>query len=178
MAKKSFFNSSVEGIIKSYDQPKTGESANGAPAAEFLSGQASAPAAPVFSQPVQQAPASPLAAAFAQNRQAQAKRTGADDQPKEDSGCAGRIISVSSLKVEIFLRRSDVGIRDLLYAEKDGVRYLFEVQEINGSVAAAICCGQTRGLKRGLEVFLQKNGLQIAYDDQIPGPPPYPQYLR
>ena len=43
MAKKSFFNSSVEGIIKSYDQPKTGESANGAPAAEFLSGQASAP---------------------------------------------------------------------------------------------------------------------------------------
>ena len=169
MAKKSFFNSSVEGIIKSYDQPKTGESTNGAPAAEFLSGQASAPAGPVFSQPVQQAPASPLAAAFAQNRQAQAKRTGADDQSKEDSGCAGRIISVSSLKVEIFLRRSDVGIRDLLYAEKDGVRYLFEVQEINGSVAAAICCGQTRGLKRGLEVFLQKNGLQIAYDDQILG---------
>ena len=46
MAKKSFFNSSVEGIIKSYDQPRTGESTNGAPAAEFLSGQASAPAAP------------------------------------------------------------------------------------------------------------------------------------
>ena len=169
MAKKSFFSSSVEGIIKSYDQPKTGEGTNDAPAAEFLSGQASVPAAPSFSQPAQQVPASPLAAAFVQNRQAQAKHTGADDRSRKDSGSAGRIISVSSLKVEIFLRRSDVGIRDLLYAEKDGVRYLFEVQEINGSVAAAICCGQTRGLKRGLEVFLQENGLQIAYDDQILG---------
>ena len=169
MAKKSFFNSSVEGIIKSYDQAKMGENANVAPAAEFLSGQASTSAAPVFSRPVQPTPASPLAAAFTQNRQEQAKRTDADNQSKEDSGSAGRIISVSSLKVEIFLRCSDVGIRDLLYAEKDGVRYLFEVQEINGSVAAAICCSQTRGLKRGLEVFLQKNGLQIAYDDQILG---------
>ena len=169
MAKKSFFNSSVEGIIKGYDQAKMGENANVAPAAEFLSGQASTSAAPAFSRPVQPTLASPLAAAFTQNRQEQVKRTDADNQSKEDSGSAGRIISVSSLKVEIFLRCSDVGIRDLLYAEKDGVRYLFEVQEINGSVAAAICCSQTRGLKRGLEVFLQKNGLQIAYDDQILG---------
>ena len=166
MAKKSFFNSSVEGIIKGYDQPNAGQAAGSAPAAEFLSAQEAAPVAP---QPVQQTAASPLASAFMQNRQAQAKKVDDVQRTGETSDCAGRIISVSSLKVEIFLQRSDVGIRDLLYTEKDGVRYMFEVQEINGSVAAAICCGQTHGLKRGLEVYLQKNGLQIAYDDQILG---------
>ena len=166
MAKKSFFNSSVEGIIKGFDQPGSGEGAGSAPAAEFLSAQEAAPVAP---QPVQQTAASPLASAFMQNRQAQAKKADDVQRTGETSDCAGRIISVSSLKVEIFLQRSDVGIRDLLYTEKDGVRYMFEVQEINGFVAAAICCGQTHGLKRGLEVYLQKNGLQIAYDDQILG---------
>lgn len=166
MAKKSFFNSSVEGIIKGFDQPGAGEGAGSAPAAEFLSAQEAAPVAP---QPVQQTAASPLASAFMQNRQAQAKKADDVQRTGETSDCAGRIISISSLKVEIFLQRSDVGIRDLLYTEKDGVRYMFEVQEINGSVAAAICCGQTHGLKRGLEVYLQKNGLQIAYDDQILG---------
>ena len=166
MAKKSFFNSSVEGIIRGFDQPGAGEGAGSAPAAEFLSAQEAAPVAP---QPVQQTAASPLASAFMQNRQAQAKKADDVQRAGETSDCAGRIISVSSLKVEIFLQRSDVGIRDLFYTEKDGVRYMFEVQEINGSVAAAICCGQTHGLKRGLEVYLQKNGLQIAYDDQILG---------
>ena len=135
MAKKSFFNSSVEGIIKGFDQPGAGEGAGSAPAAEFLSAQEAAPVAP---QPVQQAAASPLASAFMQNRQAQAKKADDVQRTGETSDCAGRIISVSSLKVEIFLQRSDVGIRDLLYTEKDGVRYMFEVQEINGSVAAAI----------------------------------------
>ena len=73
MAKKSFFNSSVEGIIKGFDQPGAGEGAGSAPAAEFLSAQEAAPVAP---QPVQQTAASPLASAFMQNRQAQAKRPG------------------------------------------------------------------------------------------------------
>ncbi len=82
---------------------------------------------------------------------------------------AGRIISVSNLKVEIFLRNTDVGIRDLLYAEKDNARYMFEVQEVNGQIAAAICCGATRGLKRGMEVYVKEGGLRIAYDDQILG---------
>lgn len=82
---------------------------------------------------------------------------------------AGRIISVSNLKVEIFLKNTDVGIRDLLYAEKDNARYMFEVQEVNGQIAAAICCGATRGLKRGMEVYVKEGGLRIAYDDQILG---------
>ena len=116
---------------------------------------------------------SPLAAAFYQNREDAAGRieekNGINSEEDNRRNIAGRIISVSSLKVEIFLKRTDVGIRDLLYAEKDGVCYMFEVQEISGHVAAAICCGQTRGLKRGMEVYLKEGGLQIAYDDQILG---------
>ncbi len=94
--------------------------------------------------------------------------TNAKAKPGEEKGM-GYIISVSSLKVEIFLKERDVCIRDLLYTEEKGVRYLFEVQEINGSIATAICCGQTRGLKRGMIVCQQKEGLQVAYDEQILG---------
>ena len=117
---------------------------------------------------------SPLAAAFYQNRkdtvagQAEEKN-GMNPEMDNMRRIAGRIISVSSLKVEVFLKRTDVGIRDLLFTEKDGVIYMFEVQEISGNVAAAICCGQTRGLRRGMEVYLKEGGLQIAYDDQILG---------
>ena len=136
MAKKSFFNSSVEGIIKGFESSSAEEGAQkNAPAAEFLSSKA-ADTAPVMTET-----SSPLVSAFFKNRQEQKMKR--MEQVKvnvsDENGCAGRIISVSSLKVEIFLKRSDVGIRDLLYTEKDGVRYLFEVQEINGSVAAAIC---------------------------------------
>ncbi len=87
----------------------------------------------------------------------------------ERGDIAGRIISVSNLKVEIFLKNTDVGIRDLLYAKKDDARYMFEVQEINGQIAAAICCSATKGLKRGMEVYVKEGGLRIAYDDQILG---------
>ena len=115
---------------------------------------------------------SAVASAFEQNRRGQnyGQSVGsADETTRREGEIAGRIISVSNLKVEIFLKRTDVGIRDLLCAEKDGVRYMFEVQEINGQVAAAICCGQTRGLRRGMEVWLQEGGLRIAYDAQILG---------
>ena len=89
--------------------------------------------------------------------------------PDEDDKSIGRVISVSSLKVEVFLKSIDVCIRDLLYTEHDGTRYLLEVQEVSGSIATAICCGQTRGLRRGMAVYLQENGLQVAYDEQILG---------
>ncbi|MFI3313606.1 MAG: F0F1 ATP synthase subunit beta [Eubacteriales bacterium] len=81
----------------------------------------------------------------------------------------GRIISVSSLKVDIFLENTDLGIRDMVYVETKPERTRFEIAEINGSVAAAICFGMTNGLKRGMEVYLAENGIQMAYDDAILG---------
>lgn len=87
----------------------------------------------------------------------------------ENGKYIGRIISVSSLKVEVFLEEACVGIRDLLYTEVNGNRIYMEIAEINGSIAAAICCGSTNGLKRGLQVGVIKGGIQVAYDERILG---------
>ena len=81
----------------------------------------------------------------------------------------GKLISISSLKVDIFLEDTNVGIRDLVYTVCDNKVYMFEIAEINGSVASAICFGMTNGLKKGLDVFLKEGGIQVAYDDQILG---------
>ena len=104
-----------------------------------------------------------------QRREHRAEQAADTAASAADDGSAGCIISVSSLKVEIFLKTSDICIRDLLYTEESGKQYFFEVQEINGSIATAICCGQTHGLRRGMKVYRQKGGLQVAYDEQILG---------
>jgi F-type H+/Na+-transporting ATPase subunit beta len=113
---------------------------------------------------------SPLSDALYKQRQLRhAAQPGNAATPATDDKSMGYILSVSSLKVEIFLKRSDICVRDLLYTEREGNRCLFEVQEVSGSIATAICCGQTRGLRRGMAVYLQENGLQVAYDEQILG---------
>ena len=81
----------------------------------------------------------------------------------------GRVIAVSSLKIDVFLEQSSIGIRDLLYIDLPDRRVTMEVAEINGSVASAICCGPTNGLKRGLNVYLMPHGIQVPYDEQVLG---------
>ena len=87
----------------------------------------------------------------------------------------GKIINVSSLKVSVFLKNPNVKIRDRLfvvsdsqYAQEEGKTY-FEVEEISGSVASAICFGMTNGLKRGMDVYASANGIEAPYDDRILG---------
>lgn len=150
MAKKSFMNNPAESF--------------------FSEAPVATAAQEIFkATPAAAEPGSPLVTAFIKNREELTQTEKPAVSPKDDDGMVGRIVSVSSLKVEVFLKKTDICIRDLLYTEADGVRYMFEVQEIDGSVAAAICCGQTNGLKRGMPVYLQKGGLQIAYDEQILG---------
>ena len=150
MAKKSFMNNPAESF--------------------FSEAPVATAAQEIFkATPAAAEPGSPLVTAFIKNREEQTQTEKPAVSPRDDDGMVGRIVSVSSLKVEVFLKKTDICIRDLLYTEGDGVRYMFEVQEIDGSVAAAICCGQTNGLKRGMPVYLQKGGLQIAYDEQILG---------
>ncbi len=158
MANKFFDNNPALSFIK--DNVDDNAAAN-SPAADFLFHKdPSATAEPV----------SELAEAFVRNRQAEEHSSAQPNVLSElQVESVGRIISVSNLKVEIFLKSGDLGIRDLVYAVKDGRKYMFEIAEINGSVAAAICCGMTRGLKRGMEVYKQEGGLQIAYDEQILG---------
>lgn len=81
----------------------------------------------------------------------------------------GKLIAVSSLKVEIFLEDTNVGIRDLVYTQVGDSVYQFEVAEINGSVASAICFGMTNGLRRGMDVYWLSQGIRVAYDQAILG---------
>lgn len=158
MAKKSFLNIPAEDFLK--------ESPDNSAAQDIFRSVSSTT---VPQEQSQAQPASPLVEALVRQRQVQQPVQPSDGTAQENNDMVGRIVSVSSLKVEVFLKRTDICIRDLLYTEAGGVRYMFEVQEINGSVAAAICCGQTRGLQRGMPVYLQAGGLQIAYDDQALG---------
>ena len=82
----------------------------------------------------------------------------------------GKIVSVSSLKVEIFLENEcDLSIRDLVYVISNNNRIYFEIAEITQNTVAAICFTMTNGLTRGLDVYVQEGGIQVAYDDGILG---------
>lgn len=95
-----------------------------------------------------------------------AKETGvAGENPQR----LGRIISVSNLKVDVFLEHVQLSIRDRIYVNVEQGRAWFEIAEINGNVASAICFGMTNGLKRGMDVYLADGGIQVAYDDAILG---------
>lgn len=89
--------------------------------------------------------------------------------PRGTARRLGKLIAVSSLKVEIFLEDTNVGIRDLVYAQAEDRVYQFEVAEINGSVASAICFGMTNGLCRGMDVYWLSEGIRVAYDQAILG---------
>lgn len=88
---------------------------------------------------------------------------------RENGRRLGKLIAVSSLKVEIFLEDTNVGIRDLVYTRIGDQIYKFEIAEINGSVAAAICFGMTNGLRRGMDVYWLSSGIRVAYDSAILG---------
>ncbi len=176
MSKKSFMNQNplVNMIHKTNDAVNTPDAAEAAPAEAFFASNLH------ISSPVQadDEPVSPVMSAFKERIKSEQEKNEqtTDEQNRVSEGeetmhpdSIGRIISISSLKIEVFLKDTNVGIRDLIYTQKDGQQYLFEIAEIDGSIASAICCGQTKGLKRGLEVFAYAGGLQIAYDDQILG---------
>ena len=162
MAGNSFFDNNP--AVKDTSGKKTAERQGKGerPAAEFPQDSV----APLAASATGSDASSALVESF---RRQQAARRERIRKEQHGTGEIGRIISVSSLKVDIFLRDTAICRRDLVYAEKGGKRYLFEVAEINGNIASAICCGQTRGLRRGLEVFVQEDGLQVAYDEQILG---------
>lgn len=159
MPQKSFMdqNSSMGLIQNSETTTTTGHGAASVPTEAFLAQQGHTSTS---------APSSPVVSAFREQMQSERKKEAAAPQ---NGGSIGRIISISSLKVDVFLKDTNLGIRDLIYAEMNGKRFLFEIAEIDGSIASAICCGQTKGLKRGMEVYALCGGLQIAYDDQILG---------
>ena len=81
----------------------------------------------------------------------------------------GNIIEISSLHVKVFLTSNDVKVRDVLRTYHDDKVYRFEVQDINGTIASAISFQKNDGLKRGLEVELEPNGIQAEYSEAALG---------
>ena len=81
----------------------------------------------------------------------------------------GKIISVSDLRVEAWLTDNCVSGRDMLYCEKEGQTYKFEVQDVRGNVASLLPLENCRGLCRGIPVFKSPSGLEIEYSDAILG---------
>ncbi len=81
----------------------------------------------------------------------------------------GSLISVSNLKVDIYLDDNDLFIRDLVYVLLGDKKVYFEIAEIDGFLASAICFGLTNRLKRGMDVYLKQGGVQVAYNENILG---------
>ena len=81
----------------------------------------------------------------------------------------GKIIAISSLRVEVLLEQPTIRLRDILCVSYADKVYRFEVYQVDGRVALTIPFDSTIGLRRGLDVSLQEDGLQIEYSDAILG---------
>lgn len=87
----------------------------------------------------------------------------------ESKSSIGRIISVSDLNIKVLLNDNNIRIKDILYYEEDKKRHRFEVVEIESNIASTIPFDSVQGLKKGIELFLDPEGLQIEYSNQILG---------
>lgn len=83
---------------------------------------------------------------------------------------AGKIISVSELNIEILLNESSVKKRDILYTvDQKGNRRRFEVAETAGRIAVAVPFESVFGLKKGMDLEIEPQGLSAEYSDQVLG---------
>lgn len=83
---------------------------------------------------------------------------------------AGKVISVSELSVEILLNDVPVRKRDILYTiDKDQQKRRFEVAELAGRIATAVPFESVHGMKKGMDMELEEQGLCAEYSDQALG---------
>lgn len=81
----------------------------------------------------------------------------------------GKIISISELNVQVLINDEKVKYHDILYSEQKGKKIYFEVAEEDGNVVSAIPFQSVIGLKKGVEVYKESDGLEIQYSDEILG---------
>ena len=81
----------------------------------------------------------------------------------------GKIIGISSIKIDILLANNDMSIHDVVCAKLNDKLIQFEIEEIKGSTASAICFGMTNGLKRGMNLYKVTQGISAPYDNEILG---------
>lgn len=82
----------------------------------------------------------------------------------------GKIIAISDLRIDIFLSNNLVTNKDIVFAIVNDKRYEFEISKVEGSYAIAIPFGTVKGLKKGLDIYIENNdGLCVPYNDEIVG---------
>lgn len=82
----------------------------------------------------------------------------------------GKIISISDINVKVYIeKQNDLSVGDILYAMVDNKKLKFEVVEIENFIATTIPFYSVIGLKKGIEVYKQENGLEIEYSNNILG---------
>ena len=81
-----------------------------------------------------------------------------------------KIISISDINVQVYWDDPYViKIGDIIGTNNTDNNYLFEVNEIAGSIVTAIPLSSVIGLKRGIELIKVNDGLKIEYSDKILG---------
>ncbi len=81
----------------------------------------------------------------------------------------GRIIAVSSMRVEILLSQTDVRVKDIVETVGSEHKNRFEIAQIAGNLAIAVPFDSVIGLTRGVEVERVDGGLRTEYSDEILG---------
>ncbi|MBQ6090663.1 MAG: F0F1 ATP synthase subunit beta [Lachnospiraceae bacterium] len=81
----------------------------------------------------------------------------------------GRIIAVSSMRVEILLSDTDVRVKDIVETVNSEHKNRFEIAQIAGNLAIAVPFDSVIGLTRGVEVERVDGGLRTEYSDEILG---------
>ena len=81
----------------------------------------------------------------------------------------GVIIAISELNVKVLLNDNNIKINDILYTIYKGEERSFEVVQIDDMIATTIPFESVNGLKKGIELGIKENGLQIQYSDEILG---------
>ena len=85
------------------------------------------------------------------------------------AGSAGRIVSISNLKVEVLLSDKRIRDKDILYCQLGKRLYRFEVASLQGSMAVTVPFDSVRGLRRGIPVYLREGGLRMPYCADVLG---------
>ena len=94
------------------------------------------------------------------------------EEPKKEKiedGLVGKIIEITGIKSLVLLADTNINVNDVVYARNKDKVFKFEVQSIDGTTASMICFDMPNGLKKGLNVYKESNGIEAPYDDIILG---------
>ena len=97
------------------------------------------------------------------------RKASQDDDLVVSDVTVGKIISISSIKIEILLANSNLSIHDVVCCKLNDNYVQFEIEEIKGTVALAICFDKTNGLKRGMDLYKVEGGISAPYEFSILG---------